>query len=227
MLSLIVSSASYAPALRSAAPVVQRAAAPTMKKSEALPFMEEPAHLAGMVGNVGFDPLSLSVRARPPPPPLALPSPAHNPRAAPPQTPQNIKWMREAELKHGRMTMLAWTGYVAVDLGLKLPGAKYAALTSYTAHQGTADYELFFLLLLVGTAETIGFKQIYDMMDGADRDAGDFGFDPLMLLKGNEVQYKEAELVHGRAAMLAFSAVVTQGAMNDAFGVGSQTFPYF
>ena len=94
-------------------------------------------------------------------------------------------------------------------------------------YQGTADYELFFLLLLVGTAETIGFKQIYDMMDGADRDAGDFGFDPLMLLKGNEVQYKEAELVHGRAAMLAFSAVVTQGAMNDAFGVGSQTFPYF
>ncbi len=202
MLSLIVSSASYNAALRSTAPVVQRAAAPTMKKSEALPFMEEPAHLAGMIGNVGFDPLSLS-------------------------TPQNIKWMREAELKHGRMTMLAWTGYVAVDLGLKLPGAKYAALTSYTAHQGTADYELFFLLLLVGTAETIGFKQIYDMMDGADRDAGDFGFDPLMLLKGNEVQYKEAELVHGRAAMLAFSAVVTQGAMNDAFGVGSQTFPYF
>ncbi len=202
MLSLIVSSASYNAALRSTAPVVQRAASPTMKKSEALPFMEEPAHLAGMVGNVGFDPLSLS-------------------------TPQNIKWMREAELKHGRMCMLAWTGYVAVDLGLKLPGAKYAALTSYTAHQGTADYELFFLLLLVGTAETIGFKQIYDMMDGADRDAGDFGFDPLMLLKGNEVQYKEAELVHGRAAMLAFSAVVTQGAMNDAFGVGSQTFPYF
>ena len=110
MLSLIVSSASYNAALRSTAPVVQRAAAPTMKKSEALPFMEEPAHLAGMVGNVGFDPLSLS-------------------------TPQNIKWMREAELKHGRMTMLAWTGYVAVDLGLKLPGAKYAALTSYTAHQ--------------------------------------------------------------------------------------------
>ena len=51
------------------------------------------------------------------------------------------------------------------------------------SYQGTADYELFFLLLLVGTAETIGFKQIYDMMDGADRDAGDFGFDPLMLLK--------------------------------------------
>ena len=41
-------------------------------------------HLEGMIGNVGFDPLGLS-------------------------TPQNIKWMREAELKHGRMCMLAWT----------------------------------------------------------------------------------------------------------------------
>ena len=179
MLSLIVSSASYNAALRSTAPVVQRAAAPTMKKSEALPFMEEPAHLAGMIGNVGFDPLSLS-------------------------TPQNIKWMREAELKHGRMTMLAWTATSPSTWASSCRARSTRRSPSYTAHQGTADYELFFLLLLVGTAETIGFKQIYDMMDGADRDAGDFGFDPLMLLKGNEVQYKEAELVHGRAAMLAF-----------------------
>ena len=81
-----------------------------MAKSKSLPWLEAPAHLQGMVGNADFDPWGLS-------------------------TPQNIKWMREAELKHGRMTMLAWTGYVAVDLGLKLPGAKYAALTSYTAHQ--------------------------------------------------------------------------------------------
>ena len=157
MLSLIVSSASYNAALRSTAPVVQRAAAPTMKKSEALPFMEEPAHLAGMIGNVGFDPLSLS-------------------------TPQNIKWMREAELKHGRMCQLAWLGYVAVDLGIKFPGEKYAALSSFTAHEGTATYELFFLLLWVGTFETIGFSQIYGMCaDGSDRQPGDFGFDPLGL----------------------------------------------
>ena len=64
-----------------------------MKKSEALPFMEEPAHLAGMVGNVGFDPLSLS-------------------------TPQNIKWMREAELKHGRMCMLVRRAALCVPRAL-------------------------------------------------------------------------------------------------------------
>ena len=136
MLSLIVSSASYNAALRSTAPVVQRAAAPTMKKSEALPFMEEPAHLAGMIGNVGFDPLSLS-------------------------TPQNIKWMREAELKHGRMAQLAWAGWVAVDLGIKFPGARYADLSSYKAAMivpgkslldQSVGYEMLLLFLWVGAA---------------------------------------------------------------------------
>merc|ERR1719203_531806 len=174
-----------------------------MAKSTALPFLESPEHLEGMVGNAGFDPMGLS-------------------------TPQNIKWMREAELKHGRMCMLAWTGYVAVDLGIKIPGEKYAALTSFTAHAATARTELFLLLLWVGTFETIGFTQIYDMVvGGSDRQPGDFGFDPLKLLPGNEEQYKTAELTHGRAAMLAFSAVVTQSALPDNFGFGNEAFPYF
>ena len=61
------------------------------------------------------------------------------------------------------------------------------------------------------------------MMDGSlERDAGDFGFDPLGLLTpATEAKYKEAELVHGRLAMLAFSAVVTQSAL------GKAEFPYF
>ena len=57
--------------------------------------------------------------------------------------------------------------------------------------------------------------------------AGDFGFDPLMLLPGHEEQYKLAELQHGRAAMLAFGGVVTQSALPGAFGFGSDHFPYF
>merc|ERR1712216_215215 len=148
-----------------------------MAKSESLPFMEEPAHLSGMVGNVGFDPMGLS-------------------------TPQNIKWMREAELKHGRICMLAWVGWVAVDLGVKFPGAKYAALSSYQAAvikenlpllKQAVGYEMLLLFLWVGTFETIGFTQIYNMMDG---DA-------------------------------AFSAVATQSALPAAFGFGKETFPYF
>merc|ERR1719460_598846 len=157
-----------------------------MAKSRALPWLESPAHLEGMLGNAGFDPWGLS-------------------------TPQNLKWMREAELKHGRICQLAWAGYVAVDLGIKFPGEKYAGLSSFTAHEATANYELFYLLLFVGTAETIGFSQIYSMMAGDnDRAPGDFGFDPLGLLtEKTSKQYYEAELVHGRLAMIAFSGVVT------------------
>ena len=33
-----------------------------------------------------------------------------------------LDWMREAELKHGRMTMLAVLGWVSVDLGMRFPG---------------------------------------------------------------------------------------------------------
>merc|ERR1719198_560186 len=169
-----------------------------MAKSRALPWLESPAHLDGMLGNAGFDPMGLS-------------------------TPQNIKWMREAELKHGRMCQLAWAGYVAVDCGIKFPGEKYAALSSFTAHEATATLELFYLLLFVGTAETIGFSQIYSMTDGTlEREAGDFGFDPLGLLTpATEEKYKLAELTHGRLAMLAFSAVITQSAL------GKPDFPYF
>merc|ERR1719409_857651 len=171
-----------------------------MAKSKALPWSECPEHMDGMIGNAGFDPLSLS-------------------------TPQNIDWMREAELKHGRMCMLAWAGYVAVDVGIKFPGEKYAALSSFTAHDATASYELFYLLLFVGTFETIKFSQIYSMMFGegqwADRQPGDFGFDPLKLMTPeNEVKYKTAELTHGRLCMLAFGGIVTQAAL------GHPSFPY-
>merc|ERR1719409_1395735 len=196
MLSMLSASTAYsgpAPMARPAASGITM-----MAKSRALPWAEAPEHLQGMVGNADFDPWGLS-------------------------TPANIKWMREAELKHGRMAQLAWAGYVAVDLGIKFPGEKYAALSSWTAHEATIGNELFYLLLFVGTAETIGFSQIYSMMDGSlERDAGDFGFDPLGLLTpATEEKYRLAELTHGRLAMLAFSAVVTQSAL------GKPDFPYF
>jgi len=200
MLSLYSATSAYA----GPAPLMRAAPSAITMKSPSLPWKESPAHLEGMVGNVGFDPWGLS-------------------------TPQNIKWMREAELKHGRMCQLAWAGYVAVDLGLKFPGEKYAALTSFSAHDATASYELFMALLFVGTFETIGFSQIYGMVEGSnDRAPGDFGFDPLGLLTPEtEYQYKTSELLNGRLAMLAFAGVVTQSALPAGLGYGKETFPYF
>ena len=42
----------------------------------------------------------------------------------------DMKWLREAEIKHGRICMLAWFGYVFADL-VPLPGV---TLSSYEAH---------------------------------------------------------------------------------------------
>ena len=85
------------------------------------------------------------------------------------------------------------------------------------------------LTVAAGTFETIGFTQIYNMMEGdEDREAGDFGFDPLGLLTpATETQYKTAEMLHGRLAMLAFAGVVTQSALPGALGYGKEVFPYF
>ena len=46
-----------------------------------------------------------------------------------------MDYLREAEIKHGRICMLAWTGWVAVDLGARiypLP-QEWEGLTSATA----------------------------------------------------------------------------------------------
>jgi len=197
MLSVLGAATAFSGPAGPAVPLRATEGVSMMAKSRALPWVESPAHLEGMLGNAGFDPWQLS-------------------------TPSNIKWMREAELKHGRLCQLAWAGWVAVDLGIKFPGDKYAALSSFTAHDATARYELFLLILLVGSFETIQFTQVYQMTEGSlDRAPGDFGFDPLGLLTpATTEKYKLAELTHGRLAMLAFSGVVTQSAL------GHPDFPY-
>lgn len=43
-------------------------------------------------------------------------------------------WLREAEIKHGRVCMLAFAGYVANDAGIKFPGKAFEGLSSIEAH---------------------------------------------------------------------------------------------
>lgn len=62
-------------------------------KSEALPWADKPVIGDGnMVGDVGFDPLNLA------------------------DGPADLNWLRAAELKHGRICMLATVGFVAPEL---------------------------------------------------------------------------------------------------------------
>jgi len=172
------------------------------EKSVALPFLPYPENLKGYVGDVGFDPLRFSDFAP-------------------------MDYLRESELKHGRICMLAWLGFVGVDCGARiypLPEA-YAGLTSVTAHDAlVTNGAMGQLLLWFGILEVIGWLAIAQMLQGSGREAGDYGFDPLGLLTGkSEEEVREMklrEIKNGRLAMLAFSGCVTQAVLTGG------PFPY-
>jgi len=135
----------------------------------------------------------------------------------------SMKWMREAELKHGRVCMLAWMGYVLVDLGLYAPGAP--KVTSLAAHDVTVGTgHMLFLLFVIGAFEALSYNAIAEMMSGeTDRAAGDYGI-PFRFCRDGDTatqeKYKLQEITHGRAAMLGFSGMVTASALTEA------PFPY-
>lgn len=92
-------------------------------------------------------------------------------------TKDNVAFMREAELKHGRVCMLASLGFVATDLGFRLPGEQFAGLTSVQAHDAMVKSgAMFYMFLAVALIETISFTDTLEMlMGGSSKTAGDFG----------------------------------------------------
>jgi hypothetical protein len=177
-------------------------APPAYKASAALPFLEYPPNLAGYAGDRGFDPFRFSDFAP-------------------------MDFLKEAELKHGRMCQLAVVGFAAVDLGLKVyPGPDaYQGLTSLTAHDALVEQGgMGQIFLWMGFAEVFGTLALVQMLEGSGRAPGDFGLDG-GLLKGRSEAYianmKEKEIEHCRLAMLAFSGMVTQAVLTQG------GFPYF
>jgi Chlorophyll A-B binding protein len=158
-------------------------------KSRSLPFLEYPPNLAGYVGDAGFDPFRFSDFVP-------------------------MDFLREAEIKHGRITMLAIVGFAAVDLGLRVyptPEA-YEGLTSVTAHDALVEQGgMGQLLLWFSMAEIISSIAVVQMLEGSGREPGYFGFDPLRFMnspKEKQDDWKLRELTNGRLAMMAFSGMV-------------------
>jgi len=189
-----------ADAVAEADDVAAEVAAPVMSK--ALPFLEYPANLAGYTGDVGFDPFRFSDFAP-------------------------MDFLREAELKHGRIAMMAWLGFCATDCGFHIfpfPEA-YEGLTSVSAHDALVEQgALSQMFLWFGLLEIIDWVAIQQMLEGSGRQPGDFGLDPSGFLKGasDEVieDMKLKEITHCRLGMLAFSGVVTQAVLTQG------PFPY-
>jgi len=170
---------------------------PPPEYSDALPFLTRRASLGpkgALVGDVGFDPLGFTE---------ILP----------------LAWLREAELKHCRVAMLAFTGFIFTDF-YTLPGFEYTTLEAHDACVASGSMSQ--LLLWIGLLEVVSTISIDQMLRGSGREPGDYGFDPVGFgsdpEKLKDLQMKE--LANGRLAMFAFSGAVTQSVLTG------NTFPY-
>ena len=97
--------------------------------------------------------------------------------------------------------MLAWFGYVAVDLGLYAPGAPH--VSSLAAHDATVKSgHMLLLLFVLAIPESLSYNAIAQMMSGeTDRKPGDYGIGWRFCKKDDTAtqdKYRLAEITHGR-----------------------------
>ncbi|CAM9118209.1 unnamed protein product, partial [Ectocarpus fasciculatus] len=144
--------------------------------------------------------------------------------------PEDIKKWREAEIKHGRVAMLASVGVlVAENFHPLFLGADYIGPAIFHFEEITAGFPQFWALTLLAIAWleyrqiNIGFAEL-DPVTGeggmrADYDPGDLGFDPLGLAPEDEDELnvmKTKELNHGRLAMIGVTGMIVQELVKPA-----------
>lgn len=135
-----------------------------------------------------------------------------------------LKMYREAEIKHGRICMLAAVGMLTQEL-LKNPvGIDGPSIYHYDALEGVfpewGELFLLFCAFLEGwvivnryepRSAVKGLKRSAVLRD--DVDAGDYGWDPLGWYPEDPTEQaiiKTKELQNGRLAMLAVAGIVAQ-----------------
>uniref|UniRef100_A0A7S4SQP4 Light harvesting protein n=1 Tax=Alexandrium monilatum TaxID=311494 RepID=A0A7S4SQP4_9DINO len=136
-----------------------------------------------------------------------------------------MRWLREAELKHGRVCMLATVGFAAQQF-ITLPGEKPtpdALQAVYTASPAA----LATLLFLAGWIESSSYGGKITMLDmfEEDREPGNLGFGTRFIAGKSAEETKDLrlkELNNGRLAMMAFSGMVHHNLV-----VSGPLFPLF
>ena len=158
-----------------------------------------------MAGDVGFDPLGLSNIN---------------------DVGIDLYWLREAEVKHARVAMIAVVGFLQVELFGPAPGCEMATAKCQTdafwqlwdAHPQYIAFALIMIMIIEmisGIATTTGREL-------GVRAPGDFGLDPLGFMKGSPekaAKLQAQEIANGRLAMFAAAGLIGQGCTTHAGGV--------
>jgi hypothetical protein len=153
--------------------------------SKSIPFLVRPEKLDGsMVGDMGFDPMGLS------------------------EIQTDLKYARAAELKHGRICMLAIVGMLVQEYGPHWPGEAYQTRDILEAPSAVGWGPNLQIFLFMCAVEIANFNKTY-----GEGEPGDYGFDGGFLnnKSAEEVErIKTSEIVHCRLAMIAFTGAITQ-----------------
>jgi len=144
------------------------------------------------------------------------------------KTDAEIKKIREAELKHGRLAMLATVGVLVGEKFNPLFDGKVTGPAIFQFQQCDAIFPAFwtFVLLGVGFVEGQNILTGWEQKPGSDgisnlKDEyvnGDLGFDPLGLKPADEEAFdimRTKELQNGRLAMIGIAGMVAQELVND------------
>jgi hypothetical protein len=184
------------------------------RQSQWFPLLLSPTHLDGsMAGDVGFDPLNLGSG--------------------------RIVWMRDAEVKHARLAMLAAAGWPLSELWHKQI-ASAIGLDSILAAEDKAPSVLNggltneWVYAVVAVTLAIGAALEFKAMEASSKDGykpGDYGFDPIGLyafrgtfgldrvaekltIEQKNINARKdmelAEIKNGRLAMLAITGMCLQ-----------------
>lgn len=176
------------------------------ERSKALPFMNRPALLDGsMAGDVGFDPLGLSTID---------------------DVGIDLYWLREAEIKHARVAMLAVAGILQVEIFGPAPGCEAATakcqMDAFWQLWNSHPQYIAFGLIMITIIEFISGIATTTGRETGERAPGDFGLDPLGFMKGDPAKARkleEQEIANGRLAMWAAAGLIMQGCSTHQGGI--------
>ncbi|KAL9184906.1 hypothetical protein ACHAXT_002683 [Thalassiosira profunda] len=182
--ALAGSAAAFAPATNGKATTALNA-----EMSKSLPFLTNPSNTDGLIGSVGFDPIGFSDS-------------------------WDIKWMQEAEIKHGRVAMLATVGFVASEFFTFPMFSDLQVADSNMAPSAVGISAMMQIITVAGIEEwrtNNGNITMETMFSDPDRVPGDIGFATKRLEGKSEAdvaKLKLQEIKNGRLAMLAIGGMI-------------------